>query len=344
MRLHFTILSLWIRLFIVARNLSFIISLFIAQGAFAQSTGLVSYLSGFTSTDQVSKEILASKSVVLHGASLTDTDLKTIQLYFQQTGIDAVAYFDADILVAGKDVESAYFNYFIKRGITYLIFVEHSDEYKINFVSIGEKKLLDNKMPVWVMRDLDLSELLKNIYRTALYDQPRKNYLVNDLPESDISVNIFTGRRSEYYAIDLKVDQLAVQKSGDEEYDQQLEEIFTSHYPYKFTMVEPELDEKEIRKKGIPYILCQIHTRGEAAKELLNYSISTSQSAISSVTFPNGELRLKTIPKETVISKFYVRHIDSGNTFLGTKWDADILWQDALRNHIKNFKAELNIN
>ncbi|NJN41443.1 MAG: hypothetical protein HC811_03585 [Flammeovirgaceae bacterium] len=72
--------------------------------------------------------------------------------------------------------------------------------------------------------------------------------------------------------------------------------------------------------------------------------MSSVGSAISSVTFPNGQLQLKTIPKETVVYKYYIRHIDSGNTFLGTKWDADIRWEDALRNHIKNFKAELNIN
>ncbi|NJN41442.1 MAG: hypothetical protein HC811_03580 [Flammeovirgaceae bacterium] len=245
-----TILSSNDRFIIVIRKFIYSFSLLLsAHSAVGQSAGLVSYLHGFSTTEQVSKEILATKSVVLHGHHLTNTDLKNVQLYFQQTGIDAVAYFDADIITAGKDVETAYFNYFSMRGISYLIFIEHGKEYKINFVLMGAEKFLDTSMPVWSMTNVDLSELLKNIYRTALYDQPRKNYLVNDIPESDISINIFTGRRSEYYAIDLKVDPLAVQKTGDEEYDKQLEEIFAAHYPFKFTMIDPGLDEKEIRKK-----------------------------------------------------------------------------------------------
>jgi hypothetical protein len=55
-------------------------------------------------------------------------------------------------------------------------------------------------------------------------------------------------------------------------------------------------------------------------------------------------VQLKNIAANTVVYKFYVRHIDSGNIFLGTKWDADTTWQDALKNFIGGFKAELKIN
>lgn len=346
MRHLITILSSCFRLSHVSKHLfSFVIALVATIGSNAQSQSqLVKYLQGFAFTESVPKDLLASKSVVLYTYNITSKEMETIQHYFQQTGIDAVAYFDADIITAGKDVESAYLSYFSKRAVKHLIFIEHNSNYIVNFVSLGDSKLIDNAKSVWAVADNDLVELLQNVYRTALYDQPKKNYLINDIPEPNISVNIFNGKRAEYFAIDLKIDQLAVQKSGNEAYDLELEQLFTNTYPFKFVMVDSDLPEKEIRKNGITYLLCSIHTRGEVAKNLLSYTMSPSETAISSVTFPNGDLHLKTIPKESTIYKFYIRHIDSGNTFLGTKWDADVLWQDALRNHIKSFKSELKIN
>jgi hypothetical protein len=92
------------------------------------------------------------------------------------------------------------------------------------------------------------------------------------------------------------------------------------------------------------YTLSFIHARGKAGKEILGYDMSKAESALASVTYPNGQLQLKTIPSQTPVYKFYFRHIDSGNVYLGTKWDADITWQDALNNHIRGLKAELKIN
>ena len=85
----------------------------------------------------------------------------------------------------------------------------------------------------------------------------------------------------------------------------------------------------------MPYVLCYIHTRNVVSKEILGYDMTKSESALASVTFPNDAMQLKTIPAETLVYKFYFRHIDSGNVYLGTKWDADVTWQEALRNYLK---------
>jgi len=156
-------------------------------------------------------------------------------------------------------------------------------------------------------------------------------------------LNLFKGRRSEFFSIDLKVDPLAIPKSGDETLDKELEEIMKS-YPYKYKLTEPGLSEAQIRQDGSYYVLRFIFARDKAAQNLLGYDGAKSQSAIVSVTYPDNNPHLKNIPANTMVYKFYFKHIDSGNIFLGTKWDADLTWQQALINQIRAFKAELKIN
>jgi hypothetical protein len=122
-----------------------------------------------------------------------------------------------------------------------------------------------------------------------------------------------------------------------------LEEIFKD-YPYKYELTEPGIPEEELRKKGFFYVLSFIHSRGIIARDLLGYDISKGESAIVSVTYPNGEVQLKNYPAERKVYKFYFKHIDSGSVFLGTKWDADLTWEQALLNQLKGFKKELRIN
>lgn len=91
-------------------------------------------------------------------------------------------------------------------------------------------------------------------------------------------------------------------------------------------------------------MLCFVNTRGQAAKEVLGYDLSKGEKSYASIAYPDGQLQLKILPRDQSVYKFYFRHIDNGNVFLGTKWDADINWLDALRNHILGFKQEVKIN
>jgi hypothetical protein len=109
-------------------------------------------------------------------------------------------------------------------------------------------------------------------------------------------------------------------------------------------MTEPGTSERDLRKQGLLYVLCYVHTRGVAAKELLGYDMSKSESALVSVTYPGDQQQLKNIPSNTPIYKFYFKHIDSGNVFFGTKWDADLTWDQALLNQLKGMNAELRLN
>ena len=302
--------------------------------------------SGLSFTETVPKDLLASRSVVLHDYTFQQNELEEIQRAFQQIGIDAVAYFKTDVVMSGKDITKAFGEYFTSRQIKYLIFFEKSTTgFQLIAVTFDPKNgLFDRSLPAWRIEKERLNELLRTAFQDSWRSQKKQNFLVNQFPETDISVDPMRGSRQEFYAIDLKVDNLAVPKFGNETMDNELENFFQNNYPLKYTITENGADEKELKKQGFLYVLCFVHTRGKAAREILGYDMARAESTYASIAFPNGQLQLKTIPADTEVYKFYFRHIGNGNIFLGNKWDADVSWLDALRNHVMGFKFETKIN
>jgi hypothetical protein len=290
-------------------------------------------------------KLLSTRTVVFYDFTLTDKETLDMQQSLQRTGVDAVAYFELDMLMAGKDVTRAFSDYLNKREVINLLFVEKSEEgFRIITTAYnGKETVIDKQQGAWSRSNSNLNEVLKELYR-ASSSQKKQNLLINETPETGLKINPILGNRNEFYAIDLKVDPLAVPKTGDEPTDKELEEIFKMYYPLKFKMTEPGTPEKELRKQGNLYVVCFIRARGVVAKDLLGYDMSKSESALVSVTYPDNQQQLKSIGSNTPVYKFYFKHIDSGNVFFGTKWDADLTWQQALINQIKGMKAELRLN
>jgi len=327
------------------KSFLFLLLLF-CNSAFAQfSMDEKTWLERLDLNGGLPEKLLSTRSVVFYDYTLSEKELVDVQQSFQRTGIDAVAYFELDMLMAGKDVTKAFSEYFVKREIINLLFIE-KDEQGFRIIATfynGKESVIDQKQVAWSKANSNLSEALKDLFRTAS-SQKKQNLLINDAPEMGLQINPIGGNRNEFFAIDLKVDPLAVPKTGDELVDKQLEEIFRMHYPLKYKMTEPGTSEKDLRKQGLLYVVCWIHTRGNVAKDLLGYDMSKSESALVSVTYPENQQQLKNISSNTPVYKFYFKHIDSGNVFFGTKWDADLTWEQALLNQLKGMKAELRLN
>jgi len=298
-----------------------------------------------TMTSNVPANLLAGRSCAFYSSNFTNEQLETIQTSFQKSGIDAVAYFKTELVFGGVDITQKIVDHLAKREISFIIILtKKMNGYSFIFTPFNSTPEFVNKdQGAWEVTNSSLVEALQIIYRTTVNNQPIKNLLVNSYPERNFPINIIEGRRSDFYAIDLKVDRLAVTWFQDADKDSTMARYFRENYPFSYGMVAPDIDKKELRNKGFHYVLSYVHTEGAIAREILGYQSSGSESAITSVTFPNGALQLKTLPAEATVYKFYMRHIESGNVFLGTKWDADVTWQDALRNQIKGFKAELKI-
>jgi len=291
------------------------------------------------------EKLLNTRTVVFYTYTITSKQLDDIQQSFQRSGIDATMYFEMDALTAGKDITAAFAAYLIKRDITNLVFFQRTETgYKVFITPFNMKNtLIEENQFAWVGEDASLNELTTKIYRATGGGLKRQNMLINDYPEKDLTINPILGRRSDFFAIDMKVDELAIPKTGDEARDKELEEIFST-YPFKHKFTQPGLTDQELRKAGSLFVLCYVHTRGRIAKELLGYDMTKSASAIASVSYnESGATQLKNIPADQPVYKFYFKHIDSGDVFLGTKWDADMTWQQALKNQLRGFKVEFKI-
>ena len=290
-------------------------------------------------------KLLSTRTVVFYPYQMDLKELDKVQEFFQRAGVDAVVYLETDLLAAGRDPSVALAEYLNAREISHIIVLQKAAGYSLHVAPYNNMAtLFEENQVAWHRKEKTLDQLLQGFVRSINNASlVRENMLINDFPELAMPLNVFKGRRSDFFAIDLKVDPLAVPKSGNEAMDKELEEIMKS-YPYKYKFSEPGMSESQIRQDGSFYVLRFVYARDKAAQNLLGYEGARSQSAIVSVTYPEDKAQLKNIPANTMVYKFYFKHIDSGNIFLGTKWDADVTWQQALINQLKAFKAELKVN
>lgn len=297
------------------------------------------------SVGPIPEDLLATKTIALYDPVLTSKELAQVQTIYEHTGIDAVLYYPIDIPMSNADVQRAFSEYLNKREVKYFCILQKKDtNYEFVFTAFNKSKSLINEgQTCWKMSGGSIQEVAMDIYRTALNSQKRVNMLVSPIPEYDLKFRFIKGTRGEYFAVDLKVDKLGIIKSGDISIDTVMANLIKKHYPFKYQFFEPGTEESSIRDKGCLFLLSFIHTRGAAAMELLGYNTKTS-SAIASVSYPNGEMQLITLDAQQPIYKFYFKQLVNENIFLGTRWDADVTWQQALINQIKGLKKELRIN
>lgn len=290
----------------------------------------------------VPDKLLSMRSIVLFDKNISQSELEEAQKMFQQTGIDAIAYFNANRVLAGPDPNIAFTKYLLTRAIGYLVFFEKEKGYSLTFVPFNNTKDLVNQGEVaWRESHASLTELLRNVYRAAIYSQKKQNLLINDVPETDVELKVFTSRRAENFTNDVKSFKVAVPKWGDEKADAELKQILEENFPGKWELVDSKLEERELSNRGFITVLRFIHTDGEEARNILDYDPAQLAKSLTSVVYVNGETDLKTIPANQVIFKYYFKHIEYGNIFLGKGWDADLTWQAALRNHLLGMREAL---
>jgi hypothetical protein len=295
--------------------------------------------------DSIPEKLLSTRTAVFHPYFFTPKELDNIQKSFQKTGIDGVVYFESDMLYAGRDALVSLAEFLNKREITNLaIFLKNQQGYQLYLTKYnGKANMVDLNRAAWFNQNARLEQLLSNTFRVISGSLKNQNFLINDVPEGGFPINAIDGIRNEFFAMDLKVDQLAVPKFGNDAMDKELEELMKS-YPYKYALTEPNLSENELKKAGYLYVLRFSLARNKLIRSLLGYETRKAESAIVSMTYVDDQPQLKNIPANEEVFKFYFKHIESKNVFLGRKWDADPSWQQALTNQLKGYKAEFKLN
>ena len=292
------------------------------------------------SEERIPDELLARKSVLLYDPEISRNHLDQIQKSFQQTGIDVVLYYPLDIPASNEDVNSVFVRYLSARDIRFIILLRKVNEsIEFLFTAFNKKpEWVDAGQPAWRVTGSAISNLLESIQRVASTSQKKQNLLIIERPEMELSLDPVTGNRNEFFSLDLRVDRLGIIRSGIKETDDYLESYFKTNYPFKYKIFDPGIDEKKIRGEGFLYVVKFIRCRSSAAMNLLGYDMSRMGHRINAVTYRSGKLEETSLPSEETVFKFYFKHLENGNIYLGTKWDGAADWKEALDNYIQGFK------
>src|SRR6218665_1573319 len=182
------------------------------------------------------------------------------------------------------------------------------------------------------------SYLVSRKIKYLVFLQKNHNHLINEFPEEP-SVNYFSGHRNESFTRLALTQRIAIPVMGDEAMNAKLAKCFdTMKLNYK--MVDPKLTDGQLREQGFAAVLRFVHTQGKLAWELLGYDKDKMASGISGVSYSEGNPRITTQASETTVYKFYFKHLDFGDVYLGNTWDADPQWERSLSNHLHALMKE----
>lgn len=258
-------------------------------------------------------------------------------------GIDPVIYYNAYNLYAGPEVTRSQVRQMRQRRIKNIILFEYDGStYRIGLGTFNNTPdLYDRNKGVFKWEGSSLDDLLFR-FRTTIAGRglPRQNFLILEIPEFSRNADMLDGRRYESFARNLKLDKLAVPAATDPE----SMERALNNYPYEYGIVDPEKDEKTLRNEGYQYILLRLNTTGKQIRNYLEYDQEEEPETYASVIPDSAGYKVKNIPADARVYKYYIKHIYSGDTYVGTHWDAAVNWEVALHYHIAHLRQEMNID
>jgi hypothetical protein len=322
-------------------------------------------------TNSIPDDLLTSKTIVVISLNNAENEergdwkklAKDAHFYLRKLSIDAVLYFYVDDLIAGNDIQGAITKQMNSRAIKNVFLLSQDNvNGREQFIGVitsynQSPSFISNKQKSWKSQTSDLEILFRNLARAV--DNAKltlENLLIIDTPEFFQGIDIIKGKSSETFNTDLRIDRLAVPKYLDlpliENSNSEMTEFIEKHnstnlmrnsqlerlmskYPYKFKIVPYDYDEKKLSAQGFQFVLMSINTSGREVRKFLGYKPVDDIRELNTIRLDmEGNTSEKTIPIDKVVYKYYIRHINSGEIYLGEQWDADDNWQDAFNNHI----------
>ena len=309
--------------------------------------------------DELPNNLLISKSAVIvrlgdqEGQTVPDDRWQEVSKEahegFKRTGIDAVAYYYLDDIFSGTESQRAISSFLTKRGIKNLIFINYdkTETGAISYYNIvitpyseSEDFLIDGQL-AWKGESPELGRIMNRVFREAVPSQQRTNLLISEKPEFFEDAQIIRGKREEVYPVDVKSFKMAVPQWSDSETS--LSTIM-SQYPLAFEFTDQFPNEDSLRyRQGSHFVLYSIYTSGSTIKRMLDYKKSEEKRYLS-VLNKDGKSEVISYSGMRKVYKFYIKHIITGNVFLGSVWDAHPTREDALNSFIWNLKNELKLD
>lgn len=299
---------------------------------------------------QLPEDLLSTRSVVLirslHMAPNASVEpwkklASQAHPFLQEMGIDAVAYYDWRNINAGPDATKAFAEAFRQRAIRSLVVLEEqTDGFRLTLAPMGEEGLLKAGASAWQQKARALPALMESLRKDiSQAGLTLGNFLIIDRPEFFYTTDIRLNKRFFSYALDLNLDKLAVPaydifSEGGTDSLAELKSIMDT-YPYEWELTDPATEETDLRLKGgQQFVLLYLHTSSANIRRFLKYG-------------KNEEIPLELqadLSDDRSVYKFYIRHIYTGDVYMGTHWDAAPTWQEALSNHIQHLRKEQAAN
>ena len=288
--------------------------------------------------------------------------------FFRVLGIDPVLYLYYPDVFAGPDFTRAIATEMTTRELSCVALLSRRQSagipvYGLSLTNFsGNEQIIRQGEEAWHYESPTLESLFRNLARAiGQHDLIKSNMLIMEAPEFYRSNALIRGRRNEGFISDLRIDRLAVPRFSEvaisdnpaqngeaalvasqlnewnsvaEQYNNELEALFAD-YTWPFALVEYDFNENNLRVKGFQYVLVQLRAEPEYLRRLLGYRDTSSETANRSAYLDaSGQLQFTELPSGRPVYKYYIKHIHTGDVYLGEQWDAAETWQEALRRHL----------
>jgi hypothetical protein len=285
---------------------------------------------------------------------------------FVKMKVDPIFYVSQYDLTASATASQGYAEIFSKRSISNFIFITQ-DQFGFEIVIVPNKegKLLfkDGQGAYKINGESLQSTLLalgKDIRRA---DQVLGNFLIPEKATFLSGISIIEKTQLKNYPGQLRRSVLAVERFGklpepkiasesvlemvrhfNSQIDSnniELDSIMKS-YPYEYVMIDPMSDEDLLRNRH-QFVVRSLTGSATSVREMLDFTIIPSErDYVSVIPIMPDRTSIKSIPKDAIVTKFYVKQNISKNVHVG-EWDADETWQQGLINMIGNLTQRLNL-
>ena len=292
--------------------------------------------------------------------------LSRVHKGFVTMGIDAIFYLNDVNLTASNTARLSYVELFNKRKVENIIFLtQRNNAYEILIAPFsGTSRMIKDNSDVFYTESDDLYGLLIKVGKEVRRaDQPLNNFLIPEKPNYLQGMSIVENTLLKNYPGILRRSKLAVERfspldstnianpralANITKYNQEvsrmnneLEKIMQS-YPYEYELIDPMSDD-ELKRNRYQFLLRSVQSSAVIVKQMLDYDVLPNETGfVSIIPVMPDQTRVKTIPRNAMVYKFYIRQNISKNVHVG-EWDADTTWQNALRNMVGNLTQELNI-
>ena len=234
----------------------------------------------------------------------------------------------------------------------------------------GQFSLMSNGQPAWKKQSKKLDNVLDNFRRAASRQRlKRTNLLISDYPELFRDIDLIRERRFETYSNSLNSEKVAFTRfpyavipenrpggllnnriakeaegsvSAIKKDNDRFGVLLDTQYPFDWGLVETIPDEQALINQGYQYVVFLLRTYGMGIKYLLDYEIEEGSSDFITVKQKGGQTILRSIPTEAPVYKFYIKQLRTQNIYVGSRWDADETWEEALSNFMSNIRKDFD--